>query len=217
MRFSGRKSVHIIFTQSSFLAYRDNGIQLCHRQLLGSLHRRRNLLLVLKQWKWDKREWNEEWRKGEEKRRKKERKKKVNYKLQIQSQLKSGRIDRGGLLLPPGCSLMSSSSSSRIQADKTDADGALIEKCTEVSLRRSSHLAHCPSSPLKTLSGGILLCVPPYFQHRVGSHFGAFQTLSHFSSSSSSFSGVSLSDRTLHTKEGSHIAQLDILTFRFAP
>ena len=67
--------------------------------------------------------------------RKKERKKKVNYKLQIQSQLKSGRIDRGGLLLLPGCSLMSS----RIQADKTDADGALIEKCTEVSLRRSSH------------------------------------------------------------------------------
>lgn len=58
------------------LAYRDNGIQLCHRQLLGSLHRRRNLLLVLKQWKWDKREWNEEWRKGEEKRRKKKKKEK---------------------------------------------------------------------------------------------------------------------------------------------
>lgn len=67
-------------------------------------------------------------RNGERGRRngeRKKRKKKVNYKLQIQSQLKSGRIDRGGLLLLPGCSLMSSSGSrsSRIQADKTDADG----------------------------------------------------------------------------------------------
>lgn len=37
-----RKAFHNLFC-----AYRNNGIQLGHRQLLGALHRRRNLLLVL--------------------------------------------------------------------------------------------------------------------------------------------------------------------------